>query len=53
MKIDALFDEEQAILDPIEERPELKKIREEFIANLPKVNIFLIHTDLSIKKECS
>jgi len=26
------------MLDPIEERPELKKIREEFIANLPKVN---------------
>jgi hypothetical protein len=36
-KIEALFDEEQVLIEMMEERPEIKKLRDEFIAALPKV----------------
>ena len=48
-----MYEEEQSMLDPVDERPELKKIREEFIANLPKVNVPAKDVDFSIQEECS
>jgi len=35
-----LFDDEQIVVEMAEERPEVKKLRDEFIALLPKVDDF-------------
>lgn len=36
-KIELLHEEAQGLIDMVEERPEIKKMRDEFIASLPKV----------------
>lgn len=37
-KIEELFDDEQVIIEMSEERPEIKKLRDEFISLLPKIS---------------
>lgn len=38
IKIELLNEEAQGLIDMVEERPEIKKMRDEFIASLPKVS---------------
>lgn len=33
-----LYEQEQAMIDPIEDRPELKALQEKFVFNLPDVS---------------
>ena len=37
MKVEQLYEEEQGTVEVIDERPEIKKLRDEFIAALPQV----------------
>ena len=39
MKIEEVFDDEQIMVEMGEERPEIKKLRDEFISLLPKVGL--------------
>lgn len=54
-KIEELFDDEQIVVEMAEERPEVKKLRDEFIALLPKISqsrkseVFNIITDFNLK----
>jgi hypothetical protein len=35
--VELLYEREQAMIDPIEDRAEIKLIKEQFVANLPQV----------------
>lgn len=37
-----LFEKEQAMVDMIEDRPELKALQEQFVLNLPEVSSILV-----------
>ena len=36
--IEVLYEKEQSMIDSIEERPEIKALQDQFLANLPEVH---------------
>lgn len=47
LQVEVLYDQQQAMINLVEERPEIKHIKEQFLANLPNVNICDIAIDFT------
>lgn len=38
LQVEVLYDQQQAMINLVEERPEIKHIKEQFLANLPNIS---------------